>query len=121
MKHQTKQIKLALTSFVLLAFLGCGVMGIFCPMASSGTEPSHSQPLSHHSSSNNGDCPEQLKSSEENSKRVPKVLLPILGPGTLGSLTDHFIPRLLKSFFKEVTVTPSTYPPPFLLFSVFLN
>ena len=121
MKPQTGQIKFLLTYTVLFAFLICGIAGILSPMPSLATETHHSQPASPTSSSDENCCPDQLKSSEENSKRVPIVLLPVGGLGSLGSLADHFQSRLSKSFFKESKVSLSSYPPPFILFSVLLN
>ena len=121
MNPQRGQIKLALMSFVLFAFLACGITGLFCPMASSATETPQSQPTSHHSSSKNSECLDQLKTSEEESKQLSLTLLQAVGLENLGSWTDYFTSRISKSFFKEGTTIPNSYPPPFLLFSVLLN
>jgi len=108
--------------FLLLAFLVCGVGGMFCPMAASATDTHHSQQPSHHSSSSQatGDCPEQLTNSTgsfENNDGPFEVL------SVAANTWLHDIPNFSVSQFfgNHATPQPSTYPLLFLLFSVFLN
>lgn len=105
--------------FLLFAFLVCGVGGLYCPMPATGADTSHSQPASHHSTSiSHGECPDQLKSSEGQSKELNVTLLPIAG---LTGLADIFNPNFLTPLFYEAPFKPFSYPPLFLLFSVFRN
>ena len=121
MNPQTGQIKLALTSFVLITFLACGGMGVFCPMPASATDTQHSQPASNHSSSQNGDCQDQFTNSVEESKPLPGALLQVDTLENLGSWADVFPSRIFQSFFKTRALTPSSYPLLFLRFSALLN
>lgn len=121
MNPQTGHSKLALTSFVLIAFLVCGAMGVGCPMPASATDTHHSQPAPNHSSSQNGDCPDQFKNSEKESKPLPVVLFQVDALENFGGWPDSFQSRIFQSFFKASALTPSSYPPPFLRFSVLLN
>lgn len=121
MPPQTKQIKVALTSFTLMAFLLCGVSGLFCPMPASATNTPSSQPASHHSSSQNGDCPDQFKNAENESKPLPVALLQVETLENLGSWPDLVQSRLFQRFFKARALTPSSYPLLFLRFSALLN
>ncbi|GEM_PF-3802019 len=106
--------------FLLIAFLTCGGGGLFCPMATEAA-PHHSQGTSLPSPatpSNNSDCPDQLKSSEAPSRD--------LTDGAWAFVQVVESANILKSpfseyFFARSTPSSSTYPPLFLLFSVFLN
>jgi hypothetical protein len=121
MNSKTRQTKLVLTSFALFAFLACGVSGVFCSMPSSATETPHSQPASHHSSSVNRACPDQHKNSEKEFKALTLNVVHVVELDKLEGRTDFFKSSISKIFFKEGTLIPSAYPPPFLLFSVLLN
>lgn len=121
MNHHTRKIKFVLTYFSLFTFLVCGVGGLFCPMPASATDAHHSQPAPHHSSSQNKDCPDQFKSSENEAKRLPFALLQVNNLGNLGSWADVFPSRIFQSFFKTRALTPSSYPLLFLRFSALLN
>lgn len=88
-------------------------------MPATGADTSHSQTASHHSTSiPHGECPDQLKSSEEQSKELTFALLPIVG---LTGFADIFNPNFLTPLFYEAPLKPSSHLPLFLLFSVFLN
>ncbi len=115
------QISRASISILIFVFIICGMAGVFCPMPSTASETEHSQPTSHHSTSNNGDCPDQLKSSEEESRPLSFAILHVVELENLGSCTDLFKSSLPKIFTKEGWLKPSSYPPPFLLFSSLLN
>ena len=118
---QTGQIKFALIYFSLLTFLVCGIGGVFCPMPASATDTHPSQPASHHSSSQNGDCPDQFKNAENESKPLPVHLLQVENLENLGIWPDLFQSRIFQSFFKARALTPSSYPLLFLRFSALLN
>ena len=108
--------------FLLLAFLVCGVGGLFCPMPASAADTHHSQTTSHHSSSSHttGECPEQLTSpaGPVESNDGPFEVLSVAAFTWL-----HNIPNsgALQFLGKNKTPTSTTYPLLFLLFSVFLN
>lgn len=121
MNPQTRQIKLVLTYFSLFTLLVCGVGGLFCPMPASATDTQHSQPTPHHSSSQKGDCPDQFKNAENESKPLPVNLLQVELLESLDIWSDVFPSRLFQSFFKARALTPSSYPLLFLRFSAFLN
>lgn len=108
--------------FLLLAFLVCGVGGMFCPMPAAATDTHHSQQTSHHSSSSQatGDCPEQLTSSTgsfENNNGP----LEVLSGAAFTWLHDILNSSASQFFGNHTTSQSSTTPLLFLLFSVFLN
>lgn len=117
MNPQKERVKSVLISFALLAFLACGVTGVFCPKISSAAEAPHPQPASHHSSSQNTECPDQFKNSVEGSKQFNIALLHVVKLVHLGTWPDLFQSRILQSFFKARGLTPSSYPLLFLRFS----
>ena len=121
MNSQTRQIKFLLTYFLLFTFLVCGVGGLFCamPVSASDTQPSH--PTSHHSSSQDSECPDQFKNSKKESQRFSVVLLQGETLETLGSWSDLFQSRNFKKLFKALALTPTSYPLLFLRFSSLLN
>ena len=121
MKPQTKQIKFLLTYFLLFTFFVCGVGGLFCAMPASASDTQPSQPTSHHSSSQNSECPDEFKNSNEESKRFSVVLLQGDTLETLGSWSDLFLSRNFKKLFKAHALTPTSYPLLFLRFSSLLN
>lgn len=107
--------------FLLLAFLVCGAGGLFCPMQASATDTHHTQPASHHSSSQaTGDCPEQLTSSTGSFENNDG---PFENLSVAAYTWLHDIPNFsVSQFFGNHTNPQSnTYPLLFLLFSVFLN
>lgn len=121
MNPHTRQVKLLLTYLLLFTFSVCGLGGLFCAMPASATDAHHSQSTSHHPSSQDGECPDQFKNAKKQSERFSVVLVQVENLENLGMGIDSFQSRISKHFFKEGTIIPSTYPPPFLLFSVLLN
>lgn len=106
---------------LVVVFLICGMGSLFCPMPSFAGETSHSQPASHHSTSHDGNCPDQLKSSEEESRPFSFDILDFVELEKLGTGPDLFKLSLSKVFIQEGSLKPSSYPPLFLLFSSLLN
>jgi hypothetical protein len=117
--HSQKNL-VAIPVFVLV-FLVCGMGSLFCPMPSFAGEAPHSQPVSHHPTSHDGNCPDQLKNSEEESRPFSFDILDFVELEKLGSGPDLFKLSLSKVFIQEGSLTPSSYPPLFLLFSSLLN
>ena len=108
--------------FLLLAFMVCGMGGIFCPMPASATDTHHSQQTSHHSSSSQttGGCPEQLTNSAGSFETHDGLFenFSVTAFTWLHDLPDFSVSQFFGS---HTTSQTSTYPLLFLLFSVFLN
>jgi len=108
---------------ILLAFVICGVGGVYCPMPAAASDGHHPQPTSHHSSSSQstGECPELLTTSAENFEKDDDVSVGGLAVATVTWLQDIPGFGLFKFLSQERTPHATTYPLLFLLFSVFLN
>jgi len=110
-------------SFVLFAFVVCGVGGVYCPMPASATDTHHSQQTSHHSSSpqTSGECPEQLTTSSAGIFENDDAPVGFLSVATVTWLNDisNFGP--FRYLGNDRTPNSTSYPLLFLLFSVFLN
>jgi hypothetical protein len=108
--------------FVILAFVVCGVGGLYCPMPASATDTQHSQQTSHHSSSSQttGDCPDQLTTSAGISE-TDDASVGFVSAEPVSWLTDIPSFGVFKFLGNDRAPHSTTYPLLFLLFSVFLN
>jgi len=121
MKMRVLQRGRLIVPFLLVALLTCGGGGLFCPMDTKAA-PHHSQGNSHPSpgtpSDSSGDCPDQLKSSETPLRNLTHGAWAFT---EASESTDIFKSPFSEYFFGSSVPSSSTYPPLFLLFSVFLN
>ena len=109
--------------FLLVTLLVCGSGELFCPMEGSAAGSHHSesnpQQLPPAPFNSSGDCPDQLKSSEEQSRDLAYGILPIVA---FTQLADIFEANFSYALLSTLSVPRfSSYPLLFLLFSVFLN
>lgn len=108
--------------FLLVTFLVCGSGGLFCPMEGSAAGQHHPDSDSHQLPTpinSSADCPDQLKTSEEKSRDLTDGVLPV---AVFTQSADNFKSTFFH-YYASASSSPrsSTYPPLFLLFSVFLN
>lgn len=110
--------RLIIITSLLISFVLCGTMGMFCPMLTTAGETPHPQPASQHSTSNHGDCPDQIKSSEEPSRYLT---YDVVAYSKISELAAIYKSALSQYFYPNSFSFSSSYPLLFLLFGVFLN
>ena len=122
MMNRTVQSRLKkVIPLVLLAFVVCGVGGLYCPMPASASDSQHSSgPLHHSSSPFSSDCPDSLINSSNLFEFDESF-------DWSDSGASHFEANLAQDvcvsrFLRNDLAPPSnSYPLLYLLFAVFLN